>query len=361
MEIASVSRGDCVWQPSFLPSVCFGLVFLANAALVSVFFLGMAAGACLLHIWRSPQKSVVKFPPHRHNPESGNVFFALFAALGMVGVVGAGMMTVMKGPVTTMSHVTKRSIAENNMIASTRLAVVSSTIQQPDSGDCDADGFVEPLPFRDAGAAPKPAGGGYLPTTLGASLMDPWGTEYGYCVWDHGSVVKAEGCGGAGAYRLAGAPNDSQYAVAVISAGQDRTFQTSCNAYDANADNRPDVPLLNKPAGSDDVILGYTYAEANALGGLWALKSGEPETATIKKGIEVEGGGSFGGSLILGGGLLLPDQNSSGACAEVNDSNYAATHPPRRPASKSATGRRVGRLDHDQQRWWRWGQRVRRW
>ncbi len=258
------------------------------------------------------------------NSISGNVFFALFAAVGMVGVLGAGMNTVMRGPVTSMATVSKRTIAENNVIASGKLAIVSATTQQPDSGDCDADSFVEPIPYRDAGVAPHPTGGGFIPTTIGASLSDPWQLEYGYCAWDHGAVTVSDNdpaCGGSGANRLEGAPNDTQMAVAIISAGPDMTFQTECNAFvDANVDNVPDVPLIEKTAGSDDIVLGHTYAEANmALGGLWGLKSGEPDTATINKDIEVVGDASFGGSLILGGGLLLPDQTTSGACSLAND------------------------------------------
>jgi hypothetical protein len=56
------------------------------------------------------------------NSQSGNVFFALFGAVALVGVVGASSMQIMKGPVRSMSEVTKRTVAENNMIASAKLA-----------------------------------------------------------------------------------------------------------------------------------------------------------------------------------------------------------------------------------------------
>ena len=302
-------------------SACLDIMTIVNISLLLVFFLGAVAGACALSIWQkrkaAPQTKV-------RSSQSGNVFFALFAAVGMVGVLGASMSTVMRGPVTSMATVTKRTIAENNVIASGKLAIVSATTQQPDDGDCDADSFVEPIPYRDAGASPHPAGGGYIPTTIGASMTDPWQIQYGYCAWDHGAVTVSDndaGCGGSGANRLEGAPSDTQMAVAIISAGPDMVFQTQCNGFvDVNADNVPDVALVNKPGGSDDIVLGHTYAEANAaLGGLWGLKSGTPETATIDKDIEVEGNASFEGSLILGGGLLLPDQTTSGACAEAND------------------------------------------
>ncbi|PZO80305.1 MAG: hypothetical protein DI626_11280, partial [Micavibrio aeruginosavorus] len=137
--------------------------------------------------------------------------------------------------------------------------------------------------------------GGYLPSSIGASMIDPWQTEYGYCAWDHGDKTTTDNvvaCGGSTARRLKGAPKSTQIAIAVISAGKDKTFQTTCNAFvDANADGTPDTPLLNKPAGSDDIVLGYTYAEAGKIGGsLWNIKTGEPGTAEIgNRDIEIKG------------------------------------------------------------------------
>lgn len=212
--------------------------------------------------------------------QSGNVFFALFGAVALVGVVGATSMQVMRGPVRSMSEVTKRTVAENNMIASSKLALLAATTQAND-GDCDADGFVEPIPFENAGASPKPTGGGYLPATIGAAINDPWDTRYGYCVWDHGATTA--GCGG-GNY-LTGENSNTGYAIAIISAGPDRTFNTTCSAY-------PSAMALNKTPGSDDVVLGYTYAEAEAnSGGLWNLQSGDPNTAEIAKNLEVKDSG----------------------------------------------------------------------
>jgi uncharacterized membrane protein len=67
----------------------------------------------------------------------------LFGAVGMVGVLGASTMTVMKGPVKTMSMVTKRTIAENNMIATGKLALIASAAQA--QNDCDGDQTIEPI------------------------------------------------------------------------------------------------------------------------------------------------------------------------------------------------------------------------
>jgi len=125
--------------------------------------------------------------------ESGNVFLMLFGAVAMVGVLGASTMTILKGPVRTMSQVTKQTLAENNAITTARLSISSATI------DCDGDGVFEPLEF--GAAIPGFTGGGQIPGTLGVSRQDPWGNEYGYCVWDNATVDDG-GCGGATQGRL---------------------------------------------------------------------------------------------------------------------------------------------------------------
>ena len=115
--------------------------------------------------------------------EAGNVFLMLFGAVGMVGVIGASTMTIMKGPVKTMAVVTKRTIAENNMIATGKLALIAAGSQTV--SDCDGDDIIEPLPH--AAAIPGFTGGGEVPLSIGTAQDDPWGTKFGYCVWDHGN------------------------------------------------------------------------------------------------------------------------------------------------------------------------------
>ncbi len=218
--------------------------------------------------------------------ESGNVFFTMFGAVALVGAVGAASMQVMKGPVRTMSEVTKRTVAENNMMASARLAIMAAS-NQADHGDCDLDGIVEPVPFITGGSCTSaPGGGGCLPSNLGAALTDPWDTTYGYCVWDHGSgAADSDGTCGASSNLIAGenlaGPTDepTRPVLAVVSAGPDRIFQTTC---DAGGD-------YTKPGSSDDLVLAYTYGEATTnAGGLWDLQSGDPDTAEISKDLEVK-------------------------------------------------------------------------
>lgn len=113
----------------------------------------------------------------RRARQSGNVMLALFAAVGAVGVIGATGMNVIKGPVRSMHHVTQKTIAENSMVASTKLAVMA-TANQPNNGDCDGDNTIEPIAWSDTGTGPKPAGAAifhqplaHLYKTLGAIPM----------------------------------------------------------------------------------------------------------------------------------------------------------------------------------------------
>ncbi len=212
---------------------------------------------------------------------AGSILFVLYASLAMVGVIGVVGMNLMKGPVRAMSEVTKRTIAENHMIASGKLALMMSS-RQP--GDCDEDGMVEPLEWQDGAGKPVPLNGGLLPATIGAALQDPWGGGYGYCAWDHGAVRGNALCG-TNARRLAGANSPEKLVIAIISSGPDRIFQTGC---------RPEGSgeyLLRVP-GNDDVVLAYSFAEAIALsGGLWNLKESDAKTATISKNLSVTDAG----------------------------------------------------------------------
>lgn len=188
--------------------------------------------------------------------QSGNVFFALFGAVGMVGVLGAATMSVMKGPVRTMQIVTKNTVAENAMIAAGRLSIVASA-------DCDTDGVKEPPEWAATGTGAAPTGGGFLPSSVGAARQDPWGNTYGYCAWDHGPTQDDVACGGPSQKRATGdaSATPNGIVLAVISSGSDRIFQTTCGDHDT---------YVNKPAGSDDLVQEYTYNEARDLaGGLW--------------------------------------------------------------------------------------------
>ncbi len=253
------------------------------------------------------------------------MFFTLFGAVALVGVVGVATSTLMRGPVGTVVKLNQTAKADAQMQIAHKLAMLEAA-QQPSSGDCDADGFVEPL-APDTTCATKPGGGGCIPNAIGASKTDPWGTTYGYCAWDHGPTIGT--CPGTVAGVRDGVNFSSATVIAIISAGPDRTFNTVCQ-------DQPNYVV--KQGGSDDLVLDITYAGAvQASGGLWALKQNDPNTAYIEKDIEAEQGRFSSGGRFSGGVdqtpvsfdntrlefganslLLLPDEGSSGTCNAAN-------------------------------------------
>ncbi len=223
------------------------------------------------------------------------------------------------------------------------------------NGDCDGDSVVEPLEMRAAGATPAPTGGGLVPAKIGITKKDPWGTEYGYCSWDYGSTTLNASCQqetpGTN-LRLAGhATNKDAPVVAIISAGPDRKFTTTCRSFataDANSNgvltDSGDLALVGKAASSDDdIIFTYTYTQAiNATGGLWQLKSGAPSVATIAKAVEAQeakftGAGLFAKLAAISNNFLdIVSGIRLGDPAVVPTCNAANTHALRRNASSNA-------------------------
>ncbi|MCB1782924.1 MAG: hypothetical protein KDI13_02920, partial [Alphaproteobacteria bacterium] len=262
--------------------------------------------------------------------QRGNIFFTLFAAIAIVGLIGAGVMATMRGPLTTMVEVNNRAKAESEMTIASRLTLLEAT-ESAANGDCDSDGFVEPLEWVDAsGAGPDGVfgsdGGGFLPAAVGSSHIDPWGTEYGYCAWDAGGTIDALTCdedsdGNYNRLNGNGSPTDETYTViALISAGPDGVFQTICSGGAS--------PGATK--GGDDILTTYTYSGAVAeTNGLWNIKSGDPSVAEISKNLEVTGGASFSNGINLtasasalqlgAASMLFPDDTTLTVCNPAND------------------------------------------
>ncbi len=212
---------------------------------------------------------------------SGNVIFALFAAIGIVGALGATINSYVIGPLKSASNVNNRGAVEAQMDTSVRVAMKNASLKQALGGDCDGDGTAEPIPYDAGGGASVPVGGGLLPVTIAGSLRDPWGNRYGYCTWDHGSSVDAAGCGGAGQARQRGTNATSWPVIALISAGPNRVFETTCNDWvDANANLQPDTPLVQRAAITDDIQKTWSYDEASGdCGGLCTLQTWTSRTA----------------------------------------------------------------------------------
>lgn len=195
--------------------------------------------------------------------ERGNIATVLFGSVAMVGVISAATMQMISGPIRTASEVNNKNLVEAQLITATRVIVLDAS-----STDIDTDGTIEPPAY---GASIGLTGGGAIPTSIGAPKTDPWNTSYGYCAWDNGTDFTAAG------NRLNGENSSTAKAIALISAGPDRVFQTSCNAY-------PTANPVNKPAGSDDFVFDFTYAEAAAAGGgLWQTGTATPQNEVVVK------------------------------------------------------------------------------
>lgn len=276
----------------------------------------------------------------RKSGQSGSVFTVLLAGIGLTAALSLTTYSIFTGPVSSISRITQKAMADTQMLAISKIAIMDAA-NQAAAGDCDADGFIEPRTWRTT-TGNKPTNGGLVPLTMGAPITDPWKSDYGYCVWDVGPLSAQAGCGGAGV-RLDGADNPvlgdakSQTVMAVISSGQDRIFQTTCNAY---VDGTTDVITTS----GDDIVMRFSYQEAaSATSSLWSLKSGDPDVAEIDKDLEVGDDIAFDqaagliqatavnatGKIIAGGGVTLGDETDVTTCddAQIGLVRYNSTLP----------------------------------
>lgn len=254
------------------------------------------------------------------NKSSGNIFFLLFASIGVVGALAVGVQSYILGPLKTSSTLNTRSAVQEQMDISMRVARKNAIARQiPVGGDCDGDGMVEPIPYE-SNPSFRPAGGGLLPVVIAGAVKDPWNNRYGYCVWDHGingaTNANSGGTCAAQGSRLSGSTTNTWTSMAIVSAGANKKFETTCNAWaDVNADLQPDVPLLQKGASSDDVYLDWTYNNSFSTSSeIWALDPGDTTTAEIAKNLSVKDGVgveqlSFNASSAI---LSLTDATASG-------------------------------------------------
>jgi len=250
--------------------------------------------------------------------ERGNVFFTLFGAVAVVGVLGAGIMSTMRGPLSTMVEVNRMEEAKAEMRVGARLALVSATSadveDDMESGSPNPDdGYVEGLNPDASGTLSDGSDHYRIPSGISSEKTDPWGTAYMYCAWDHGD--DADNSDGEGNI-LAGGQSPNNVAIAFISAGPDRVFQTKCLA---DPDYVVDIATEGTTYGGshgagDDLIEQLTYTDAvSGSGGLWELKSGDTTTAQITKNLEVSGAASMSGPLSFsanGGSVIIPNDDA---------------------------------------------------
>jgi len=183
--------------------------------------------------------------------QRGNVL-----AMVMLGLLAAGVLaTIAYGSYYQIARGTTDTV--NRAQASALLTQASYTLaaEAASAGDTDGDGIQEPL----AGALVL-NDGWQVPAASGAPKTDPWGSLIQYCPWDNGATNASAG-------RLTGAnpalPNTLQFAL--ISAGPDKTFNTTCAQvlaqYGVNASTL---------ANGDDGVRTLSVAQMNqGVGGTY--------------------------------------------------------------------------------------------
>ena len=150
-----------------------------------------------------------------------NPVVAVFMVLALLAVSGKLAYDQLTG--VTMSNVvlTTEMQTVNNVESAARALTA-------EADDLDADGVLEPVPPRApvAGEPAAPLGGGLVPTTSAGPKTDGYGTPLGYCGWDNGLTNTGGGLVLSGTNN----PPDINPApfIAIIYAGEDRTFQTTC-------------------------------------------------------------------------------------------------------------------------------------
>lgn len=261
--------------------------------------------------------------------ESGNIFATLFAAVAVVGVVGAGSVSLLKGPVSSMVALNKHNITELRMEIASKLIMAEAVQDFAALNNVDATEFIE-LPEYEAGSI---TGGGVIPVALGINDLDPWGTKFGYCTWDNGSVSTGKNDAGVGAdNRLTGQDDANSVHIALVSAGPNRVFEAGCYAY---GDAAPEG--LVKVGGSDDIVVSYSYTEATStMGDMWAfgIDTGSTETVVeIDKNLDLRSDVTMSGLLTFNAstaGLVLPDSPGT-TCTAAQEAQIfldTSTTPP---------------------------------
>lgn len=222
------------------------------------------------------------------------------------------------------------SNAESTLLTETRNRLqAAGRLVAAESVNSDGDEVPEVVAPRaaQAGEPSPPAAGGYVPLTSGAPKTDAYGTPLALCGWDHGSVTGAAGLltGVTAADPLA--LNAAAY-LAVISAGPDRVFATSCAQAGGGVAAGDDrvfqqsvaeglvLAQIWRPTGTGQIVYGTGTPASQVLIG----KTSGTAQVDVAQNANIDGsltvGGSItGGSLALTGGPLPVAQGGTGAAS----------------------------------------------
>jgi hypothetical protein len=184
--------------------------------------------------------------------QSGSLLVLLMLGLAAAGVLA----TLAYGSYYQVARGTQETVTRAN---SSALLTQAAYTLATEASDTDTDGTTEPS------AGLVVLGDGWeVPASSGAPKADAWGSAIKYCPWDNGSTHASAG-------RLAGANPALQSSIqfAMVSAGPDKTFSTSCNQALTGATGDDGVRLmsvaqLNQGVGGT-VFYGDPVASVSAL------------------------------------------------------------------------------------------------
>ena len=190
--------------------------------------------------------------------QSGGIFTFLLGGVALLGALTYGVILLASGPLASGARVQMLTLAKSQLFTNVRVAAVDAaeSIQ-----DCDGDDYIEPRAFRTT-TGNKPTGGGIVPLEMGAHINDPWGLPYGYCAWDIGGTSGDAACGDLldGTDDITTGDYESKTVVAMISAGPDRAFDTTCDDYSSGS---ADVITST----GDDLVYRFSFQELLAYTG----------------------------------------------------------------------------------------------
>jgi len=202
--------------------------------------------------------------------EAGFAFAYILAGIALLGTLSVLAYGAWYGMSRGAAITTSKNLS-SNLLNQASYSVITN------SSDSDGDGIPE------SPAGPLTYGDGWtMPNNIGAPLADGWGTALKYCAWDNGTIQTGAGATNAST-RFTGDNPGTQNSVvfAIISAGPDKVFQTTCaqaktgNFQGDDGGRFVTVAQINQGVGGT-IYLGDAVATVAALNAL--------NTATIKIG-----------------------------------------------------------------------------
>lgn len=196
-----------------------------------------------------------------------------FSAIPAFALPAINANNIYTGPTQVLAGLAgvSRKLASDNTLQAAAY-ILASEVTDP-----DGDGYREPQAMMNIGTLAGLTAGGTINTASAAPKTDTYGGSIGYCGFDNGTTRN-----GAGLIAGGVVPAMSQTVFAVVSAGANKTFQTTCAQIYAGTQAQGDDYYISVNSAQLGANLGTTYwgsavvdAAALALLNTSALTDGE--------------------------------------------------------------------------------------